>query len=212
MSYEQLTLGDIDSHKQFVQTMQDNFGKCDVLVNNAAMAFKGRDPTPFEKQCKPTLDVNFRGTVDFTARIIPLLQKGNDPRIVTMASMAGRLSQLSPALQERVSSNSLTMTELHDIANEFESSVLQGNHLQKGFGNSNYGFSKLAMIAATRVWAREHPDISINCCCPGYCKTDMTSGGGRRSASDGAKNAVLPVTMEKPPTGQFFEDYKVSKW
>jgi carbonyl reductase 1 len=212
VSSEQLTLGDIESHKRFVKTMEDAFGRCDVLVNNAGMAFKGSDPTPFEQQCKPTLDVNFRGTVDFTERMIPLLKKGSDPRIVDVASMSGRLSQLSPELQKKVSSDTLTMDELQDFVNEYEISVMIGTHREKGFGNSNYGFSKLALIAATKVWAREHPDISINCCCPGYCKTDMSSQKGGRDPSDGAKNAVIPATMENPPTGEFFEDYKVSKW
>ena len=27
--------------------MNESYGRCDVLVNNAAMAFKGSDPTPF---------------------------------------------------------------------------------------------------------------------------------------------------------------------
>jgi hypothetical protein len=45
-----------------------------------------------------------------------------------------------------------------------------------------------------------------------YCKTDMTSENGRRDPADGAKNAVIPATMENPPTGEFFQDYKVSTW
>ncbi|GKY93918.1 hypothetical protein MPSEU_000358700 [Mayamaea pseudoterrestris] len=209
---EQLTLGDIESHERFVKIMKDTFGKCDVLVNNAGMAFKASDPTPFEKQCKPTLDVNFRGTVDFTERMLPLIEKGDDPRIVNVASMAGKLSQLSPELQKKVTSESLTMDELHALVNDFEASVMDGTHREKGFGNSNYGMSKLAVIAATKIWAREHPNISINCCCPGYCKTDMTSNKGGRDPSDGAKNAVIPATMKDPPTGEFFQDYEVSKW
>ena len=32
--------------------------------------------------------------------------------------------------------------------------------------------SKLGLIAATRVLAREHPRMRINACCPGYCDTD----------------------------------------
>ena len=31
--------------------------------------------------------------------------------------------------------------------------------------------SKLGLIAATRVLAREHPRMRINACCPGYCDT-----------------------------------------
>jgi len=207
-----LTLGDQQSHTDFAKKMEETFGKVDVLVNNAGFAFKGADPTPFEGQTKPTLDINFRGTVDFTERMLPLIKKGQDPRIVNVASMAGRLSQVSPELQQKFSSKQLTMPELHKLVDQFEQDVQDGTYKKKGWGSSNYGLSKLAVIAATKVWARENPDIAINACCPGYCKTDMTSQNGVRDPADGAKNAVIPATMENPVTGEFFQDYQVSQW
>jgi carbonyl reductase 1 len=214
VSYAPLTLGDPTSHRALQQHVADHFGKIDVLVNNAAIAYKGSDPTPFEQQCKPTLDVNFRGTVDLTEVLLPLLRKGQDARLVNVASMAGRLSQLSPQLQSQFNSPTLTMPQLHDLVNRFEHDVLSGQHKKHGWGNSNYGMSKLAVIAATKIWAREEgPAIAVNCCCPGWCRTDMSSGGGTRSPEDGARNAVIPATMPHPPTtGEFFENFKVSKW
>ena len=205
-------LGDVDSHSAFVKKMEDDFGKVDCLVNNAAMAFKGSDPTPFKDQTKPTLDVNFRATIDFTEKMLPLLKKGSDPRLVFVASMSGRLGQLSPDLQKEFSSPSLTMSRLHSLVDKFEKDVQDGTHSANGWGNSNYGFSKLAVIAATKVLAREYPDVSINCCCPGYCKTDMTSQKGVRDPNEGAKNAVIPATMQDPPTGAFFRDFRVKEW
>jgi carbonyl reductase 1 len=77
---------------------------------------------------------------------------------------------------------------------------------------SNKGMSKLGVIAATKVFAREEPSISVNSCCPGYCNTDMTSNMGRRSPDDGAKNAIIPATMKNPPTGEHFADFGVSTW
>ena len=87
-------------------------------------------------------------------------------------------------------------------------------HSERGWGNSNYGFSKLSVIAMTKVWAREESKngIAVNCCCPGYCDTGMTSHKGPRSTTEGAKNAVIPATMENPPAGEFFSDYKISAW
>ena len=209
---EQLNLGDVDSHLAFASRMEENFGKIDCLVNNAAIAFKNADPTPFAQQTKPTLDVNFRGTVHLTDTLLPLLKKGSDPRIVTVASMAGRLSQVSPSLQVRFSSSQLTFPELHEIINKFESATADGSHLKLGYSNTNYGMSKLAIIAATKIWARENPGIAINCCCPGYCRTDMTSLKGVRDPADGAKNAVIPATMDNPPTGAYYSDYEIATW
>ena len=206
------TLGNVESHNTFVKRMEDDFGKVDCLVNNAAMAFKGADPTPFKDQTKPTLDINFRATVDFTEKMLPLLKKGSDPRLVNVASMSGRLSQLSPSLQKEFSSPSLTMPKLHSLVDKFEKDVQDGTHSANGWSNSNYGMSKLAVIAATKVLARENPDVAVNCCCPGYCKTDMTSQQGVRDPNEGAKNAVMPATMENPPTGAFFRDFGVNEW
>lgn len=210
---EQLTIGDHNSHSAFVNKMEETFGKIDCLVNNAGFAFKGADPTPFKLQTKPTLDINFRGTIDFTEAIIPLLLRGTDSRIVNMASMAGRLSQLSPELQAKFSAIDLTMNELRTLVDDFEARVQNGTHQDVGFSNWNYGMSKLALIAATKILAREYiGKISINSCCPGYCRTDMTGQRGMRDPVDGARNAVIPATMVNPPTGAFFEDYVVSKW
>lgn len=207
-----LAIGDCASHASFAQKMQESFGRVDCLVNNAGFAYKNADPTPFKGQSKKTLDINYRGTVDFTLRMLPLLRRGTDPRLVNVASMAGRLSQVSPELQARFSSPSLTLPELNDLVDDFEASVQDGTHAAKGYSSTNYGMSKLALIAATKVLARETPDVAINCCCPGWCRTSMTSQKGTRDPADGARNAVIPATMENPPTGAFFSDYKQAEW
>ena len=71
-----LELGNDASHATFVQHIESTFGRVDVLVNNAAFAYKNADPTPFREQCGPTLEVNFFGTVDLTNRMMRLLRCG----------------------------------------------------------------------------------------------------------------------------------------
>lgn len=208
-----LTVGDPDSHASFFRQMQEEFGKVDVLVNNAGFAYKGSDPTPFRDQTEKTLAINYFGLVDFTETMIPLLQKGDDPRLVNVASEAGYLGQVSPTLQERFTDNTLTIPKLNDLMNEFAESVKAGDHKVKGWSTSNYGISKLGVIAATRIWARQQAGrISVNSCCPGYCSTDMSSHKGPRPPEDGARNAVIPATMENPPTGAFFRNYEIGNW
>ena len=210
----QLEIGNMQSQTEFCRRIDREFnGSIDVLVNNAGFAYKGADPTPFEGQTAKTFQTNYYGLVNFTEHnMLPLLRKGTDARIVNVASMAGRLRQVSPQLQARFTDPQLTIPELNQLMNTFEQDVQRGVHRQNGWSNSNYGMSKLGVIAATRVWARQFPDISITSCCPGYCDTDMTSGRGRRHPSKGAQNAVIPATMPNPPSGVHFSDYEVSIW
>jgi NAD(P)-dependent dehydrogenase (short-subunit alcohol dehydrogenase family) len=208
-----LTIGDEVSHQQFCDNVQEEFGRLDCLVNNAGFAYKSSDPTPFRGQTKKTFEVNFYGTVDFTERMLPLLRRGTDPRLVNVASMSGRLGQVSPELQARFTDPHLTIDQLKRLTRQFEDDVQAGVHRQNGWSDSNYGMSKLALIAATKVWAREEgPAIAVNCCCPGYCSTDMSSHRGTRPPEEGARNAVIPATMDDPPSGEFFRDYQVGTW
>jgi carbonyl reductase 1 len=88
-------------------------------------------------------------------------------------------------------------------------------HRSKGWSDSNYGFSKLALQAATKVWAREEDprQVLVYSCCPGWCKTDMSSNRGPRDPSDGARNAVIPAIRESPlPTGSYVADERIAKW
>ena len=169
VSYLPLLLGDSNSHKSFKESIENSYGKLDILVNNAATAFKGSDPTPFKGQCKPTLDINFRGTLDLTEELLPLIRKGDGARIVNVASMAGRLRQIQSAeLRNKISSSTLTLSELRSLVDKFESDVMDGVHSKEGWGNSNYGMSKLALIAATKVLARQESGVvKVNAICPG---------------------------------------------
>lgn len=215
LSFVPLTIGDKDSHESFRNTMESKYNKVDVLVNNAAFAFKKSSIVPFELQCGPTLDVNFYGTVDFTETMLPLIRKGMDARIVNVASKNGLLAQLpSSELREKFVSDFLTIQELRKLVRKFEHDVLVEKRTQNGWGDSNYSLSKLALIAATKIWAREESInvVKVNCCCPGHCDTDMSSHKGPRTAADGAKNAVLPATMPKCGTGVFYQNLQESEW
>ena len=220
-----LDLSDFDSVDAFAAHMNEQVGRLDVLVNNGAIAFKGADPTPFKEQTGPTLQVNYFGTARLTDALLPLIRStGENPQVVSVASMAGKLAQIrSDDLRSQFTSETLTRAKLDDLVNAFASAVQAGNHQQQGWSNSNYGFSKLALIAYTKMLAREEQTaasgkddfVKVNCCCPGYCATDMSSHRGHRSPQDGARNAVIVALQGQEGgalNGQFIQDFAVGSW
>jgi len=213
-TYMPLEVGNSASMQSFADQVMHRVCRLDVLVNNAAIAFKASDPTPFALQTTPTLDINLRGTLELTERLLPLLRSSDDGRIVNVASMAGRLGQLSRPLQAQFTAPDLTTDGVRHLVARFERDVASGTHKVNGWGNSNYGLSKLALIAATRVLANCEPQLKVNACCPGYCDTDMSSHRGTRPPAVGARNAVILVTSprESCPTGAFYQNEKPSGW
>ncbi|CAE7889850.1 CBR1 [Symbiodinium microadriaticum] len=200
------------------QELRTKYQQLDVLVNNAAIAFKAADPTPFKDQTVPTLAINFFATMRLTDRLLPLLRgsaaAGREPRVVNVASMAGKLRQLSPALQSEFASPMLDRPRLVALVQSFVAAVQSGKHREQGWGNSNYGMSKLAVIAYTKMLAREEGSaMRINAICPGYCRTDMSSNRGGQSPEVGARTATTAALLSaQGPTGAFFEHERESSW
>lgn len=211
ISSNQLIIGNIESHIKFVNEMKQRFGKIDCLVNNAGVY---KENEPILKQVKETLNTNFYGPVDLIERMIDLLKLGNDPRIVNVASQLGRLSQVDSPLQTQFATG--TVQEIKELVKQFEQCHNDGTLTKYRWNSkpSSYGISKLALIAATKSLAREYHStiISINSCCPGYCKTDMTRQMGTRPPEDGSQNAVISAIMANPPSGEFYSNYKISTW
>lgn len=189
----------------------------------AGFAFKGKDPTPFREQAAPTLRTNLYGTVAFIDAMTPLLRKSADPRVVNVASQSGRLAILETdkAKQREVSSPGLTRERLLEMVRQFEADVQAGTHASRGWPNTCYGMSKLALIAFGKVFAAEearaHAEkpIWLASCCPGWCATDMSSHSGPRSAEHGARTPAwlaLRGKEEGARSGGFFYDEKEIAW
>ncbi|CAK9050324.1 unnamed protein product [Durusdinium trenchii] len=161
------------------------------------------------------LKINLFGTMRLTDRLLPLLrataaQSSSPPRVVNVASMAGRLRQLSPALQSEFASETLDRPRLLRLVFSFVSAVQSGRHREMGWSDSNYGLSKLALIAYTRLLAREEPQLQVNACCPGYCCTDMSSNRGGQDPAVGARTVLAAERSGR--SGEFFENERISEW
>ena len=105
--FMQCDISDAASIAAFADSFSTEFSALDVLVNNAAIAYKGADPTPFEGQTGPTLRTNYKGTVVLTERMLPLLEQSSNGHLVNIASMAGRLGQVSAERQAQFTAPTL---------------------------------------------------------------------------------------------------------
>lgn len=196
-------LSSIQAASNWVQTQYED-GILDVLINNAAICFNdptlyGRVPfTPFQNQAGITIRTNYFGTLHVVQSFLPLLKKSASPRIINIASAAGRLTILrSQQLVDAFTSDKLTVPELSNMMQQFVTDVESGIHTSKGWPNTCYGMSKLGIIALTRILARSHPEMMINSVDPGYCRTDQNDNQGTIDPSQGAYTPYLLALLER---------------
>ena len=147
--FHQLDIDSADSIQNLRRYLSDTYGGLDVLVNNAAMAYKAASTAPFLEQATNTLRTNFTGTLNVTRALMPLLRLHG--RVVNVSSMMSRLKQVSADLQKKFSDPSLTESQLVALMQQFVDDVAAGNHREKGWSNTAYGISKVGVTALTKV-------------------------------------------------------------
>ncbi|MES1174450.1 MAG: SDR family NAD(P)-dependent oxidoreductase [Myxococcales bacterium] len=181
----------------------------DALVNNAGATFEGFN----EEVARSTIEANYRGAVRVTNALFPRLAPSAN--IVFVSSGMGQLSSFSPALQERFLSQSLTLAQVEQLADEFVAAVASGSQKDKGFPSNAYSVSKALMNAYTRVLAREldGTERRANAVCPGWVKTRMGGNSAPRSLAQGASGIVWAAMLgPSGPSGGFFRDAKAIAW
>jgi NAD(P)-dependent dehydrogenase (short-subunit alcohol dehydrogenase family) len=84
-----------DSIKKAYDTIEKNFGKIDVEINNAGIGGdrKGLSDAGI-KEIKKIMDTNFYGPMLMNQQFLPLLRKSADPRIINVSSQMGVLSYI----------------------------------------------------------------------------------------------------------------------
>lgn len=84
-----------------------------------------------------------------------------------------------------------------------------------GVGTAAYRISKTALNSLTTIFAAEvgRGNIKINCCTPGWVRTDMGGPSAHKSVAEGADTPVWLATLpDDAPTGQFFADRQIMAW
>lgn len=192
--FHQLDVTDENSISSFRDYLQKTHEGLDILVNNAAIAFKVAATEPFAVQAKETLKVNYFSLRKVCDILYPLLKP--HARVVHVSSSAGRLSLIpSESLKKRLSDPNLTEEELDNLMRDFVKAAEAGNHLEKGWANSTYVVSKVGVSALARIHqamfnSDSREDLVVNSVHPGYVDTDMSSHKGNLKPDEGA---VAPI-------------------
>ena len=85
----QLDINDEQSIVEFAGHMKKDYGRVDVLVNNAAI-MGDKNMLDFDLvQMRQVLETNFWGAVTLTKYLFPLLKKSDDARLINVSSGMG---------------------------------------------------------------------------------------------------------------------------
>ncbi|MFJ2193633.1 SDR family NAD(P)-dependent oxidoreductase [Kitasatospora sp. NPDC087861] len=171
------------------QLIEEQAGRLDVLVNNAAITGgMPQEPTQVHPATiRTVVETNVIGVIRVTNAMLPLLRRSASPRIVNMSSSVGSLTRQAGTAAE----------------------------LTSGPVAVAYAPSKTFLNAVTLQYVRElsGTNILINVGCPGYVATDLNGFRGVRTPEQGAAIAIKLATLpDDGPTGQFFEDAGVVPW
>ena len=185
----QLDVTDGASIAAAAQRIRDEFGRLDVLVNNAAIGHTGKPGTPLEEVLKSSrasvasldevravFETNVFGVIAVTQAMLPLLREAPAARIVNVGSGAGSLTlNADPTFEYRT-----------------------------GYGVV-YAASKTAVNAITLSFAieLEGTNIKVNSASPGFTATALNNFAGRDTIEQGARNPVRVALEEDGLTGTF---------
>ncbi len=184
---------DVTNKKDYAEAvafLEKNFGKLDILINNAGISADGLAGTSVsattEESLQRTFETNFFAPIALTQTLLPLLKKSEAGRIVNMSSILG--------------SQTLHADPNSPIYN---------------FKSLSYDASKAALNSLTIHLAHELKDtkIKVNSAHPGWVKTDMGTDAAPMEITEGGQTGVaLALLDENGPNGGFFHMGQALPW
>lgn len=190
VQFLRLDVNDTASQDEAAQFIADNFGKLDILINNAGI-FQDAGVSASQgalEQWRATFETNVFNLVSLTQKLLPLVKKSEAGRIVNLTSILGSLT-------------------LHSTPNSPIASVASSG--------AAYNASKAAVNMFTVNLANElkNTPIKVNAAHPGWVKTDMGGAEAPLEVSEGAKTSVaLALLSEGGPTGGYFHLGQTLPW
>ena len=171
----QLDVTSDDSVRHAAETVGQEEGHLDVLVNNAGLTNPVRDVREYDGDDAATVMLtDVVGYVRVIHAFLPLLERSPDPRIVNVSSGLGSFGLA------------------HDEG-----------RIESRAGTPLYAAAKAAINMLTARYARLLPGIRINAADPGMTATDLNGGQGQ--SVEAGTDAIIAFALAGPdtPTGAY---------
>jgi len=185
----QIDVTDQASITAAAERIKNEFGRLDLLVNNAAISHAGKPGRPLAEmmtssrasaasldEVRAVFETNVFGVIAVTQAMLPLLRESPAARIVNVGSGVG----------------SLTLNSDPNFP------------YRSGFGVI-YAASKTALNAVTLSFAieLESSNIKVNVVSPGFTATALNNFEGTDSIEVGSREPIRVALEEDGPTGAF---------
>ncbi|MEW6492286.1 MAG: SDR family oxidoreductase [Cyanobacteriota bacterium] len=182
--YHPLDVTNPQSIQQLEQFLRQEYGRLDVLVNNAGI-FPDSDDTGSESVLTAKLDTlrkametNVYGPLQLCQALVGLMQAHDYGRIVNVSSGMGQLSEM--------------------------------NGGSPGYRTSKTALNALTRMLSAEL---QGTNILVNSVCPGWVKTDMGGAEAPRTPEQGVETIVWLATLpDGGQTGGFFRDKQSILW
>jgi NAD(P)-dependent dehydrogenase (short-subunit alcohol dehydrogenase family) len=181
------------------ERIRNEFGRLDVLVNNAGIshlekpgwtleeaAKSGRASVVSLPEVRTLFETNVFGVIAITQAMLPLLREAPSARIVNVSSGSGSLSLNADP-----------------------------THAHRALFGPGYSASKTALNAITLAFAieLESTPIKVNAACPGFTATNLNNFAGTRTVEQAAREPVrLALLDANGPTGTFSNEDGPLPW
>ncbi|KAJ8749871.1 hypothetical protein K2173_013786 [Erythroxylum novogranatense] len=187
------------------------------LSGKATNIVQGAIKQTYEK-AEECLNSNYYGVQRVAEALLPLLELSPlGARVVNVSSLRSELWRIpgEDIRKELADVDTLTEEKIDAILKRFLHAMKENKLEEDGWSLMlpAYSISKATLNAYTRILAKKHPNMLINCVHPGYVNTDMNWHTGTLTVEEGAKGPVKCALLpDGGPSGCYFDQTEVASF
>jgi len=92
LDVRRLDITEFDRVPEFIAQLDGNYGRLDVLVNNAGFAMAGFAEDLLLEELRQQFETNFFGSVAVAKAVLPIMRRQRSGHIIMVSSIGGRIS------------------------------------------------------------------------------------------------------------------------